>query len=175
MRTVLLVLTLGLLAAFTGCTTLPRQTAEQTESPTSLPVVHGCEVDQQLPIGVPCEWSIPDADGMISAESRDGRHLSLKLNVPGPCKDNVPIFRFEREVPDPYGVVELPGGEGRCNGRFDLKDGHVLFGVDGSGSGLMMEEELPEYQDWILGSGLMVELAFGEHGWTVIQTPPMTP
>ena len=129
------------------CTTLPGQTAEQPESLTSLPVVRGCEVGQQLPIGEPCEWSTPDADGMISAESRDGRHLSLKLD--GPCG-------FQREVRNPYDWIEAPVVRGGCLGIFDLKGGRADFG-DGK------------------GSGLRVKLAFGDHGWTVIQTPPMTP
>lgn len=132
-----------------GCATPTAQTGERPEPPASPPVVRGCEVGQQLPIGASCEWNIPDADGVISAESRDGRHLSLMLNVPGPCA-------FQREVRNPDDIVEGTMVGGGCINIFDLKDRRVDFG-DGR------------------GSGLMVELTFGEHGWTVVQAPPMTP
>lgn len=145
----MVLMTALLLAGCTTYTTPPGQTAEQPEPVTSPPVVRGCEVGQQLPIGVPCEWSTPDTDGTISAESRDGRHLSLKLDVPGPCG-------FQREVRNPDDFVEAGMQDGGCLGIFDLKGGRVDFGGG-------------------RGSGLMVQLVFGEHGWTVVQAPPIAP
>lgn len=132
-----------------GCESLSMLTGDDADPQASSPVAHGCEVNQQLPIGAPCEWIISDLDGLISVESHDGRGLSLTLNIPGPCA-------FRGEILDPDETLEAPSWAGGCVRILNLKDRRLEFGDGRTG-------------------GRMVEFIFGEQGWTVVQAPPTRP
>ena len=161
-----------LLAGCTTCPTLPGQTSGQPESLTSLPVVRGCEVGQQLPIGEWCNWAIPD--GMISMLNLDGHRLTIEMDAPGSCA-------IQPWTLDPGMSVSAPTvSPGICNGIFELKDRRLLVGEIMRESRELMSrgvkpEEIMERGVAAVMKRSLVKLAFGEHGWTVVQAPPTTP
>ena len=155
-----------------GCATPTVQTGERPEPQASPPVVRGCEVGQHLAVGESCIWAIPD--GTIFVRSPDGHHLDVMMVAPGPCA--IPWTRTK-----PYESWSYPSiAPGVCNRIFHLEDRRLFVGeVMRESRELMTRGVEPEdMMDRGMAAVMkqsMAVLAFGEHGWTIVQAPSMTP